>query len=195
MKKKYVISGLALGLVAGTGAGLVMQQSGFAGASNTPAIVATATDDAAGAPAERGGRIAEVLAPLVADGTITQAQADAVVDALVAAMPERGDHDGPGHGGHRRGPRLEAAATALGMTVEELRTELKGGATLAQVAEAQGVEVQVVIDALVDQAEAHLAEEVASGEHTQEEADAKLADITERITDMVNNGRPGRGEG
>jgi lipoate-protein ligase A len=54
-----------------------------------------------------------------------------------------------------------------------------------------------VIDALVAEFKAHLDEEVASGEHTQEEADQKLAKATERITDMVNNGRPegGRGPG
>ena len=55
--------------------------------------------------------------------------------------------------------------------------------------------VQTVIDAMVGELKTHLAEEVASGEHTQEEADQKLADATERITDMVNNGMPERGAG
>ena len=47
---------------------------------------------------------------------------------------------------------------------------------------------------MVAQAKTHLDEEVAAGEHTQEEADQKLADITERITDSVNNGMPARGD-
>ncbi|MEI6401842.1 MAG: hypothetical protein WCP59_06605, partial [Actinomycetota bacterium] len=92
------------------------------------------------------------------------------------------------HGG--RGRIAETAATALGMTVGELRTELQAGKTIAQVAADQGVDVQDVIDALVAEAKAHLDEEVASGEHTQAEADAKLAEITARITDRVNNGKP-----
>ena len=58
--------------------------------------------------------------------------------------------------------------------------------------ESKGVDVQTVIDAMVAQAKTHLDEEVASGEHTQDEADTSSADVTERITDMVNNGMPAR---
>ena len=47
---------------------------------------------------------------------------------------------------------------------------------------------------MVAEAQDHLAEGVAEGRLTQEEADEKLAEITERITDVVNNGRP-EGEG
>ena len=95
-----------------------------------------------------------------------------------------------GHGG----PGLDAAATALGITADELRTDLQGGKTIAQVAADKGVDVQTVIDAMVADAKSHLAAEVASGEHTQAEADQKLADLTQRITDSVNNGRPARGD-
>jgi hypothetical protein len=54
-----------------------------------------------------------------------------------------------------------------------------------------------VIDAMVAQVKTHLDEEVASGEHTQAEADQKLADATTRITEQVNNAMPtgGRGPG
>ncbi|HJR26203.1 MAG TPA: hypothetical protein VJ804_12075 [Acidimicrobiales bacterium] len=55
-------------------------------------------------------------------------------------------HRGPfGH----RGARLETAAEALGMTAEELKAELEAGTSIAQVAEERGVDVQVVVDALV----------------------------------------------
>lgn len=204
MKKNrtIMIAGLTAGLVAGSGAGLILSQSGFAGASNTPAIVATvddgsgtATGPGSGADQGRpdpGTRIAEVLAPLVSDGTLTQAQLDTVVQTLVDNMPARGE--GRGHHGDRggRGRMAEAAAAALGMTTDELRTELRSGTTIAQVAAAKGVDVQTVIDALVADVKQHLDEEVASGEHTQAEADAKLAEITARITDRVNNGKPDR---
>ena len=191
MNKKFAIAGLTAGLVAGSGAGLILSQSGFAGASSAPAIVATVGDSAGtGTAADQGrpdpsSRIAEVLQPLVVNGTLTQVQLDTVVQTLVDNMPRggRGDHGG-------RGRIAETAATALGMTVGELRTELQAGKTIAQVAADQGVDVQDVIDALVAGAKAHLDEEVASGEHTQAEADAKLAEITARITDRVNNGKP-----
>ena len=45
---------------------------------------------------------------------------------------------------------------------------------------------QVVIDALVAARTNHINDEVASGELTQEEADAKLAELSQRVTDMVN---------
>jgi hypothetical protein len=141
---------------------------------------------------ERPGRsawLAEALAPLVSDGTITQAQADAVVAALDAAKPERGP-GGPGghHGrGHRGG---QAAAEALGMTTDELRTELESGKTLGQVADERGVDRQALVDAMVADLKTHLDEEVAAGEHTQEEADQKLADATQRITESLDKTKP-----
>ena len=68
--------------------------------------------------------------------------------------------------------------------------------TVAAVATAQNVNVQLVIDAVVTEMKAHIAEEVASGELTQAQADAKLAEATVRATDMVNGVRPaGMGEG
>ena len=102
-----------------------------------------------------------MLQALVDDGTLTSAQLDAVVSALDAAGPMRGempggfgDHGGRGdHGRGGRGFGLDAAATALGLTADELRTELEGGSTIAEVAQANGVEVQAVIDAMVAEAD------------------------------------------
>jgi hypothetical protein len=94
-----------------------------------------------------------------------------------------------------RGEGLEAAADALGITSDELRTALRDGQTIAEVAATEGVEVQSVIDAMVVEAGTHLAEHVAAGDLTQEEADARLEEITARITDHVNNGGPAEGRG
>ena len=52
--------------------------------------------------------------------------------------------------------------------------------------------MQTVIDTLVSAAKEHLDEAVTNGRLTQEEADAKLVEITERITEMVNTARPAR---
>ena len=52
--------------------------------------------------------------------------------------------------------------------------------------------MQTVIDTLVNAAKEHLDEAVTNGRLTQEEADAKLVEITERITEMVNTARPRR---
>ena len=86
-------------------------------------------------------------------------------------------------------------ATVLGLTATELRTQLDAGKTLAQVATAQGVAVQRVIDAIVAEKQAYLAQEVASGELTQAQADAKSANITTKVTEMVNTVRPAKPAG
>src|SRR5205823_2511598 len=54
------------------------------------------------------------------------------------------------------GAELGVAATAIGITEDQLRTELKAGKTIAQVAQAHNVDVQKVIDALVADAKAKL---------------------------------------
>jgi hypothetical protein len=167
------------------------------------------TDDAtADAGRTDGGRgvgmsehLASTLAPLVEAGTITQAQADAVIAAIEEAGPPEGGHGGPGmrggHGGHggHGGPGLEAAAGAIGITEDELRTALQGGDTLAEVAEANGVDPQAVIDALVAELRTRLDQKVADGDLSQDQADEKLASGTERITERMTSTLPERGQG
>ena len=104
----------------------------------------------------------EALAPLVAAGTITQAQADAVIEALQAAKPAGGH---PGHGPGIVHASIDTAATALGVTSEELRTALREGKSVADVATEKGVDVQVVIDALVAEAQERIATAVSDGTH------------------------------
>jgi len=128
----------------------------------------------------------------VANGTITQAQEDAVLAALKTARP---DH-GPGHGRGPGGPgfgNLDAAAKALGMTADELRTALQGGKSLADVAKSKGVDPAKVVDALVAELKAHLDAEVKSGEHTQAQADEILAQAKTRIEAFVNGTAPAGG--
>ena len=203
MKKRFASAGLAAGLLAGGGAGLALGVTSISSATSSPSVnlvddttttVAT-TDDTTGADEsadrpDRGAWLEKALQPLIADGTITQAQADAVTTALQEARPEgrpggRGMGRGMGHG--RVGHGLEAAATALGITSDELRTALRDGQTIAEVAAEKGVDIQTVIDAMAAEVKTHLDEEVAAGERTQEEADAKLADAIERITERLDD--------
>lgn len=181
MNRKIVSIGLGAGLAVGSVAGLIAVPA-ISGAQSADPTSSTA-------PANRPDpavRLGETLKPLVDAGTITQAQADAVIAALKADMPAHGDHARTGKGG----PGLDVAAQALGMTTDELHSALDGGQTLAQVAADKGVNVQVVIDALVASATNHINEEVTSGEITQAEADQKLADLVQHVTDRVNNPRP-----
>ncbi|HYH48476.1 MAG TPA: hypothetical protein VEG38_02910 [Acidimicrobiia bacterium] len=159
-----------------------------------PATPAPATPAPSGTAAKpsRGDWAKSALEPLVANGTITQAQADAVLAALDAARPAKG----PGGRGGRHGfKNLDAAAQALGMTVEDLRAALEGGKSLAAIAGEKGIAVSAVVDALVGELKAHLDEHVASGKNTQAEADQLLANARARIEAFVNGTAPAGGPG
>ena len=109
-----------------------------------------------------------------------------------------GPGHGPGHGGERgehRGAAIESILDTLGITADELRDARQHGASLAELAEAQGVEVATLVDALITAAEEHIAEHVANGDLSPEEADERLAEVEERITDRVNGEAPERGDG
>lgn len=87
-----------------------------------------------------------------------------------------------------RGERLETAAEALGMTADELRTELEAGKSIAQVAEEKGVDKQDVIDALVAEGTERL-------EQAIEELPERAAEAVEREGLPEHRGPGGRGHG
>lgn len=160
-----------------------------------PAMAVAASSDAtAGAAlADRVSKVKDALKGLVSDGTLTQAQADKVATALADQLPAHrgpGGHLGPGGPGMRGGAPLEAAATILKLTPQELRTALESGKTLAQVAQAQGVSKTALVQALVTAAEKRLAEAVTAGHLTQAQADERKADLTARITELVDRTGP-----
>lgn len=197
MNKKMTAIGLTAGLVAGAGAGFVLEMSGSAGAaSSSAAVVAPIDDDSIETSRpDPGQRLQEILKPLVDDNTITQAQADAVVEALQAAGP-KGDKQG------RPGKGLAVVAEALGLTEAEVKDAISNGQTLAQLAEANGSSAEELVEAMLADIKSHVDEKVAAGEITQEQADERLAKAEEHITEFVNNtpepgsrrpgGRPGR---
>jgi hypothetical protein len=144
-----------------------------------PAVAAA--EDTDGTSTSVVDRIKDALAGLVDDGSISQEQADEVATRL-------SDADLGWHGGHHGGWfGLETAAEALGMTEDELRTALEAdGATLAKVAEAKGVAVDTLVDALVKAKQERIAQAVGSG-MPQEVADQRLADLEQRVTEWVNS--------
>ena len=88
--------------------------------------------------------------------------------------------------GHRGGCDLEEAAAAIGIDEAELEAAIDSGDTIADVAEANGVAVDVVVDAMVDAKAERVSEKLAEGRITQDEADEKLAELEARITDRAN---------
>jgi polyhydroxyalkanoate synthesis regulator phasin len=127
--------------------------------------------------------LAKALDALVTDGTITQPQADAVVAKVKELAPERGR-------GRLRGQilkgALETAADTIGIEPRALLAEIKSGKTVAEVATANNVEPQAVIDALVAAGNAKLDEAAASGRITPERANELKAALPERAAKFVN---------
>lgn len=172
LKKSLVAGTVAASMAAGGFAGLVLGTPGIADAAQTADAAASWVDDA--------------LSGLVTDGTITQEQSDAVETALQDARPAHGP--GRGHGMRH----LAAVAEALGIAGDDLRTALRGGQTIAEVAAANDVDVQTVVDAIADDHRQRLDEAVAAGELTQEQADERLAQAEQRATAMVDGELPAR---
>ena len=214
MKKQLGLAAIGLaGLTAGAGVGQVLTGgSGGASAQSSPTTTPDTTAPASGSNGSNGSsgssgsqrpggmdpstRLKEILAPLVSKGTITQAQADAVIAAIEAARPAGGV--GP-HGGFGRGPGgpgkgfgLDEAAAALGMTTDELRSALAGGQSIADVAKSKGVDLTKVTDALVAAYTKHEQDEVTAGSETQAQADKEIAAFKDRVDELVNGTFKGR---
>lgn len=81
---------------------------------------------------------------------------------------------------------IEAAAEAIGIEPAELTRALHEGRTIADVAEAKGVDVQGVVDAIVESERERLEDAVDAGRLTEGQAVAIADDLEERVTDLVN---------
>jgi hypothetical protein len=97
-------------------------------------------------------------------------------EATIATPSARVAHGGGGFGrGLGSQEALEAAAEVLGMTADELSTQLWGGKTLAELADEAGVELQAVQDAVeaaqLEALRADIAHAVEDGSITQAHAD------------------------
>ncbi|MCU1496827.1 MAG: LysM peptidoglycan-binding protein [Acidimicrobiales bacterium] len=153
--------------------------------------------------ADQGVDKQKLIDALVAAAEKRLDEAKATLPERIAALvdgtlPEGGPgHGGPGggHGGPGRrfriDERLEAAATALAMSEADLRAALEDGTkSLADIAEEKGVDKQKVIDAMVADAKASLAEAVKAGKLTQAHADERAANLADRMAEAVERTRP-----
>lgn len=203
LKRKVVAGAVAALGVAGGGAAIAATQLGDPKAESQ-AIVDDAAQQLGIDPSELSDALKKALEnrvdAAVAAGRITKERGDAL-----KAQIESGDV--PLFGGPRGfgvfGPLghfihfgdLDVAASYLGLTEAELRTQLTSGKTLAQVAEDQGKSVEGLVDALVEPVKKKLDEAVADGRLTRAKADEVLSDLEARVTERVNSARPRFGPG
>lgn len=176
--KKLVASGVAaLSIATGSLAVAALNPLGVASAQTDGST--TTAPDAQSAP-RRGGHVAEALQALVTDGTITQAQADAItakLEALHAAQPDQGARGGAPRGGVA-GATSDEVASVLGITAEELRTQLQSGATLRSIA---GDKVAALTTLLTDKANARIDEQLAAGRIDQAKATELKAGVAAKV--------------
>lgn len=185
MNKKFLATAAAASTLGGAVAGATLFAPGGAGAQDD-------TDDGGAVEEqvrpEAGERIAAALQGLVDDGTLTEAQVDAVVDALQEARPE-GRPGHRGHGGFAGGAEL---GDILGLENTEIREALADGSSLADLAEEQGVDSQDLVDAIVAATEERVNGAVENGRIDQEKADEILAGAEDKAESIVNGEFEGR---
>lgn len=109
-----------------------------------------------------------------------------------------GEDRGHGHGhGHRHGPpaSFEVAADAIGITEEDLIAELEAGESITSVADAEGVDIETVLDALIADATARIQEHVDAGDLDAEEAADRTAELPDLVADfLAHEGLPRHGD-
>jgi hypothetical protein len=133
-------------------------------------------------------------------GRLTAAQAQAAKDRINQNPVGFGPGFGPGGpGGPGRegpgGPRFGGAdaATAIGITEDQLRTELQAGKSLAEVAAAHNVSRDQLIQKLVAAETKRIDDAVAAGRLTQDQANQRKANVQTRVTQLVDaKGGPNR---
>jgi polyhydroxyalkanoate synthesis regulator phasin len=150
----------------------------------------------------------QIVDELLADGTITQEQADKITEKInsneglgLGKLLGRRHHEGQqgqqGQERFRKAARreiIQSAAGAIGIEPKELVAELKDGKSIADVAAEHNVPLDDVKAQITEDATARLAELVADGKLTQERADAmlqKLADNLDRILNASKGDGPG----
>jgi hypothetical protein len=117
-----------------------------------------------------------------------------ISDERAARMRERIESGEPlAHRRHRaaaaRAALVEPAAAAIGVTPDELRSELKAGKSVADVAAEHGVALDDVKDRITTDATAKVDERVAAGKIDQARADALHAKLNEQLDDALTKRR------
>ena len=124
-------------------------------------------------------RISSMLSELVSKGTITQSQADAIIQAAedmrVAARSIKDANR----------TALDSVITStLGISLDTLVSRLKAGETLSTIA---GDKKSALITALAAEINKQIDAALAAGKITADQATAQKGKSVDRVTNMVNN--------
>jgi len=135
----------------------------------------------------------------VADGWITQEQADDALATLTEDLNAMMDHPAAGRPaqaarqalrGLGEAALLRALTDATGLQLRDLAEQARDGATLAEIAQANGADPQAVVDAALTNVSGRVSEMVANGRLTQEQADRLLAEAETFFAEAINRPLP-----
>jgi hypothetical protein len=105
-----------------------------------------------------------------------------------------GPNGGPNGDRMTGGPALmDATAKALGLTSEELRTQVQSGKTITEIAASKKVDLKTVQAAVIAAYKTQLEAAVKAGKLTQAQADERLKAAQANPNFGLNGGRDGRG--
>lgn len=146
-------------------------------------VSVSSADDRKG---ERGEKITTILGGLVTQGTLTQAQVDAITKAMTGARDAaKAAHDAA------RAEKAKVVTDVLGIDEATLKSRLQAGESLATIA---GAKKDALIAALVAFETKKIDAAVVAGKLTAAQATAMKANLTVRVTAAVEETR-GMGKG
>ena len=153
------------------------------------AVVALTVSTGSAALADNGkgkDRLSSLLSGLVAKGTITQSQADAIIKA-------QSDVKTAGKAAvETNRAAVDAVVTAtLGITADAIKARLKAGESLATIA---GAKKDTLIAAITAEINRQIDAAVVAGKLTAAQAAERKAKTVENVTKRVNNLRPPHGD-
>ena len=107
--------------------------------------------------------------------------------------PLCGSGAGMGQAIRGAGARLsDIVASLTGLSIEDVQAQRAEGDSLAEIAEANGVSADDVVNEVLSARKALLDGKVADGTITRAQADAAYAQMTERVTERVSTTETGR---
>jgi hypothetical protein len=201
LRRRAAIGAVGLAAVGGGGAAVAAARSGESPAAHNQAIAADAAGQLGVSATDLTAAIKKAMVDQieaqVTAGTLTKAQATAIEARLAKSdAPLFALGGDPGRPGHHRGQgggpiSFDAAATYLGISASDLRTQLAAGKTLAAIAVANGKTSEGLKSALATAAKQDLDAAVTAGRLTQAQEDNVLAALPARLDQEINEAHTG----
>jgi hypothetical protein len=194
MSSKKKVVAIAITTVALTAGSFGVATAASKTTKVTRTSVSTIASQAASGKLGRGQELATLLSGLVSKGTITQAQADAIIAAVTSAeaardalRPQMGPMGDKGGKGGPLADKLNIVASTIGVDTTTVLNRLKAGDSLAAIA---GAKKDALIAALVADETKQIDAAVTAGKLTAAQATELKKNLVAHVTAEVNETLP-----